>query len=65
MRWHPPGYGGKRRPPDEIKRQGWREQGVLVVSDSDPRLSWPEREIVKQLGTRLYGNRKAEDSSHG
>ncbi len=31
MKWHPRGYGGERRPADAIKREGWREQGVLVV----------------------------------
>ncbi len=33
MRWLPQGYGGARRPPEEVKREGWREQGVLVVSE--------------------------------
>ena len=59
MRWEPKGYGGERRSPEEVKREGWREQGVLVVSPADPRLTWPEREIVRQLGERLYGDRKA------
>ena len=36
MRWHPAGFGGDRRPPEEIKREGWREQGLLVVSPTDP-----------------------------
>lgn len=60
MRWLPRGYGGERRPPEDIKREGWQEQGILVVSDSDPRLSWPERELVRQLGTKLYGDRAKE-----
>ena len=29
MKWHPRGYGGERRSPDRVKREGWREQGVL------------------------------------
>lgn len=57
MRWTPPGYGGNRRPPDEIKRDGWREQGVLVVNADDVRLSWAERELIRQLGEKLYGRR--------
>jgi len=61
MRWLPRGYGGERTPPENIKREGWRDQGVLVVSDADPRLSWPERELVRQLGTKLYGQRKSGD----
>ena len=59
MRWEPKGYGGERRSPEEVKREGWREQGVLVVSPADPRLTWPEREIVRQLGEKLYGDCKA------
>jgi hypothetical protein len=60
MRLFPRGHGGKRRPPDEIKRDGWQTQGILVVSETDARLSWPERELVRQLGTRLYGERAKE-----
>jgi hypothetical protein len=55
MKWHPRGYGGERRSPDEVKRDGWREMGVLAISAVDPRLSWPERELVRQLGEKLYG----------
>ncbi|VDS10474.1 hypothetical protein PARHAE_03690 [Paracoccus haematequi] len=65
MRFHPKGYGGQRRSPDEVKRDGWREQGLLAVSVDDQRLSWPERELVEQLGTRLYGPRPTEDLRHG
>ena len=65
MRWHPKGYGGQRRSPDEVKRHCWREYGVLAVSVDDQRLTWPERELVEQLGTRLYGPRPAEDLRHG
>jgi hypothetical protein len=43
--------------PDQVKREGWREQGVLAVSADDDRLTWPERELVRQLGERLYGKR--------
>lgn len=57
MRWHPPGYGGDRRDPDSVKCDGWRDQGVLAVSIHDERLSWPERELVRQLGEKLYGPR--------
>ncbi len=57
MRWSPKGYGGERRPPDEIKREGWREQGIPVVAAEDRRLTWPERELVQRLGERLYGRR--------
>ena len=40
------------------KRSGWRQHGILVVAEQDPRLSWPERELVRQLGAKLYGERR-------
>jgi len=60
MRCHPPGYGGRRRDAQQVKREGWREQGVLAVAVDDDRLTWPERELVRQLGERLYGQRERE-----
>ncbi len=65
MRFYPKGYGGQRRSPEEVKRDGWREQGVLAVSVDDNRLTWPERELVEQLGTRLYGPRPSGELHHG
>jgi hypothetical protein len=43
--------------PEEVKREGWRTQGVLVVSVDDHRLSWVDRELIEQIGDRLYGAR--------
>ena len=60
MRFTPPGYGGRRRSPEQVKRDGWHEQGLLAVSVDDDRLTWPERELVRQLGERLYGKREEE-----
>ena len=60
MRWHPRGLGGERRSPDQVKREGWREQGVLAVSVEDGRLTWPEQELIRQLGEKLYGKRPGE-----
>jgi hypothetical protein len=57
MKWLPPGYGGNRHSPEDIKRDGWVEQGLLAVKVQDHRLTWPERELVKQLGEKLYGKR--------
>ena len=57
MRFTPRGYGGQRRAPEQVKQDGWREQGVLAVAVDDERLSWPERELVRQLGDKLYGKR--------
>ena len=57
MRWHPRSYGGQRRDPDQVKRDGWKEQGVLAVAIDDRRLTWPEQELIRQLGEKLYGKR--------
>ena len=60
MRFAPRGYVGRRRSPDEVKRDGWREQGLLAVAVDDERLTWPELEMVRQLGEKLYGRRERE-----
>jgi hypothetical protein len=44
--------------PEAEKRAGWQERGILVVAEQDQRLTWPEREMVRQLGARLYGQRR-------
>lgn len=62
----PKGFGGMRRSADDIKRDGWLEQGVLVVRADDSRLTWPEREAVRQIGSRLYGEpRQTRGARHG
>jgi hypothetical protein len=61
MRWTPRGFGGERRSADQVKHEGWHEQNILVVSLDDQRLTWPERELIHQLGTKLYGKRKPKE----
>ena len=66
MRWHPPGFGGERRSSEQIKKDGWLERGLMAVSIDDQRLTWPERELVRQLGEKLYGKRKeGKEARHG
>lgn len=66
MRWTPRGYGGDRPKGEMVKRKGWRELGVLAVSADDERLTWPERELVRQLGEKLYGTRCSDrEKRHG
>lgn len=38
-----------------MKRNGFHDQGILVVDVNDPMLPWPDRELLKQIGERLYG----------
>lgn len=51
-----------RPDPEQIKRDGWRTQHILVVSPDDTRLDWVERELLRQIGERLYG---AKERRHG
>lgn len=64
MRWAPRGFGGDRQSPEHIKRQGWQAQRVLVIDADDERLTWPERELIRQLGERLYGRPQHQESRH-
>ena len=43
---------------EQIKRDGWREQRILVVSPDDPRLDWVQKKFVENLGNFLYGIKK-------
>lgn len=47
---------------EAMKRNGWRDQHILVVNESDERLDFIEREIVRRIGERLYG---AGGTRHG
>ena len=40
---------------EAIKQTGWRDQHILVVNASDDRLDFIEREFVRRIGERLYG----------
>ena len=44
-----------RQDAEAIKRDGWRNRKILVVSLEDPRLDFVMRAIVKQIGEALYG----------
>ncbi len=46
---------GKQIDYEALKRNGYRDQGIVVVSIHDARLSWDQRELVKQIGEKLYG----------
>ena len=65
MRRFPKGYGGDRTPPEQVKRDGWQDRGILVIAEDDQRLTWPERELVRQLGAKLYGKRQDTEVRHG
>ena len=42
---------------EKLKREGWNNDGILVVKIDDERLSWPEKELIKQIGDKIYKNK--------
>ena len=40
---------------EAMKQRGWRDQHILVVNASDERLDFIEREFVRRIGERRYG----------
>ena len=47
---------------EAVKRNGWREQHILVISETDSRLDFIEQAFVKRIGERLFGQ---GDKRHG
>jgi len=43
---------------EAIKRDGWKEQHILVISENDSRLDFVERELIRRIGNRLYGGKR-------
>ena len=56
-------YAAYMRDPDpngarRMAARKWHEDGtIILLPDSIERLSWQERELVKALGAKLYGQR--------
>lgn len=57
-KFHPPGFGGERPDPEQVKKEGWHEFGLFAVRLDDKQLDWPERKFIELIGNRLYGERK-------
>ena len=45
---------------EKIKREAFNNDGILVIKVDDERLSWPEKELIKQIGEKIYKNKKGE-----
>jgi hypothetical protein len=43
---------------EAVKREGWRGQRILVITDNDERLDFVEREFIRRIGERLYGEKR-------
>lgn len=39
---------------ERLKKQAFEKDGILVVNVNDDRLNWPEKEIIKQIGNKIY-----------
>ena len=55
-------------PDDQARSQrvcaeAWRQDGILVVRADDPSLTWPERELVRQLGEKRFGKRNSRKAA--
>lgn len=48
---------------ESVKRNGWRDDQILVIAHSDERLDFIEREFVRRIGERLYGNLGGSDGT--
>jgi hypothetical protein len=49
---------------EATKGQGWREQHILVISDEDERLDFLERQLIRSIGERLYGQGHGQGQGH-
>lgn len=48
---------------EKLKREGWNNDGILVVKIDDERLSWPEKELIKQIGDKIYKNKNSKNNN--
>jgi hypothetical protein len=46
----------KRIDIEKVKKDGWKNDGILVVKKDDERLNWTEKELIKQIGNKIYNN---------
>ena len=65
---YPSPLGRMQATPTDVeatKRQGWREQHILVISDEDERLDFLERQLIRSIGERLYGQGHGQGQPKG
>jgi hypothetical protein len=48
---------------EKIKREGWNNDGILVIKADDQRLSWPEKELIRQIGDKIYKNKNSKNNN--
>jgi hypothetical protein len=45
---------------ENLRKRAWHETETFSVPLDDPRLTWPERELIQQFAEKLYGKRRVE-----
>ena len=45
---------------EQLRKRAWHETETFSVPINDPRLTWPERELIQQFAEKLYGKRRAD-----
>ena len=45
---------------EKVKKDGWKNDVILVVKKDDERLSWDEQELIKQIGNKIYNNQNRQ-----
>ena len=50
---------GKSVDYDALKRRAWHEDEILVLNLREDSLSWSDKELLRIIGDRRYGKRKA------
>ena len=44
-------------------REAWRRHGILLVRVEDIEIGWAERQMLRNVGNRVYGPRPREASN--
>ena len=64
----PYAFSGKQPAPlsdadlETLRKRAWQEQGILIVSPHDPRLSFFDKALLSQVGNRLYAESESNEN---
>lgn len=50
---------GRKVDYEALKRHAFEDQGIVVAKVDDPRLDTFERQFLKNIGRKIYGQRRA------
>lgn len=40
---------------EAVKSEAWKNDRILVICADDPRIGWIEKQVIEQLGNKLFG----------